>query len=72
MIKTETYELNGRQFVRTWSDRNVLIHGGVPEADYSEANDPAELNRTYVETEIPIDGEESAEEIVNILMGVSE
>lgn len=71
-IVTETYKIGERDFVRTYSDRGMLIHGGMPEGDYSEANDPAELNRTYVETEIPIEGEESAEEIVNILMGVSE
>lgn len=71
-IVTETYELNGRTFVRTWSDRNVLIHGGMPEEDYAEANDPAEFNRTYTETDIPIGSEEGAEEIVNILTGVSE
>ena len=72
-IQTETSELNGRQFIRTWSDRNVLIHGGMPEGDYSEANDPAEFSRTYTETDIPIDGGDAeAEEIVNILTGVSE
>lgn len=71
-IVTETYKIGERDFVRTYSDKGMLIHGGMPEGDYSEANDPAELNRTYVETEIPIDGEESAEEIVNILTGVSE
>ena len=72
MIKTEAYEQNGRTLVRTWSDNNVKIHGGYPEADYDEAIDPAELNRTYVETETPIGSDESAEEIVNILTGVSE
>lgn len=71
-IQTETYELNGRSFIRTYSDRGMLIHGGMPEADYDEANDPAELNRTYVETNIPIGGESDAEEIVDILTGVSE
>lgn len=72
MIMTETFDINGKTFVRTYSDRGMLIHGGMPEGDYSEACDPAELNRTYVETEIPIEGEESAEEIVDILTGVSE
>ena len=71
-IVTEQYELNGRTFVRTYSDRGMLIHGGFPEGDYEEANDPAELNRTYVETDIPIGSDESAEEIVDILTGVSE
>lgn len=71
-IVTETYKIGERDFVRTYSDRGMLIHGGEPEGDYSEANDPAELNRTYVETETPIGSEESAEEIVDILTGVSE
>lgn len=73
MIVTETFEINGRQFVRTYSDRGVMIHGGVPEGDYSEACDPADINRSYTETDIPIDPSESdAEEILNILMGVEE
>lgn len=71
-IVTETYKIGERDFVRTYSDRGMLIHGGMPEADYDEANDPAELNRTYTETDIPIGSEESAEEIVDILTGVSE
>lgn len=71
-IVTESYKIGERDFVRTYSDRGMLIHGGMPEADYDEANDPAELNRTYVETDIPIGGESDAEEIVDILTGVSE
>lgn len=71
-IIREHFTVNGVDFIRTYSDNNVLIHGGFPESDYSEANDPASLNRTYTETDIPIDGESDAEEIVNILMGVSE
>ena len=71
-IITEQYQLNGTAFVRTYSDRGMLIHGGMPEGDYSEANDPAEFNRQYTETETPIEGESEAEEIVDILTGVSE
>lgn len=71
-IITEHFLVGERDFVRTFSDRGVMIHGGVPESDYSEACDPAELNRTYTETDIPIDGESTAEEIVDILMGVTE
>lgn len=72
-IITEQFKVGERDFVRTYSDHNMMIHGGVPEGDYSEACDPAELNRTYTETDIPIDGGEStAEEILDILMGVSE
>ena len=72
-IIQEHFDVNGRDFIRTYSDRNVMIHGGEPEGDYSEACDPAELNRTYTETDIPIDGgEPTAEEIVDILTGVTE
>lgn len=73
MIRTETLTIGEKQFIRTYSDRGMMIHGGMPEGDYDEAVDPAELGRTYVETDIPIEGEESeAEEIVSILTGESE
>lgn len=71
MIKTETITIGEKQFIRTYSDSGMMIHGGFPEADYSEAIDPAELVRTYTETDIPIEGE-TAEAIVDILTGVSE
>ena len=69
MIKTETLTIGGKQFIRTYSDKGMMIHGGSPEADYSEARDPAELGRTYTETDIPVEGEATAEEIVEILTG---
>ena len=75
MIVTETFEINGRQFVRTYSDRGLMIHGGVPEGDYSEACDPAEFGRTYTETDIPVDDDTTVEdkaEAYDILMGVGE
>ena len=71
-IIQEHFMAGKRDFIRTYSDRNVMIHGGNPEGDYSEACDPAELNRTYTDTDIPIDGESTAEEILDILMGVTE
>lgn len=72
-IITEQFKVGERDFIRTYSDRGMMIHGGVPESDYSEACDPAELGRTYTETDVPIDGGEStAEEILDILMGVTE
>ena len=71
MIVTETFMIEGRQFTKTYSDRGVYIHGGVPEDDYSEAIEPTEYGRTYVETNIPIEQDE-AEEIVNILTGEAE
>ena len=68
MIRTE---INGN-IVHTWSDLGFKIHGGVPEGDYDEAYDPIDSGRTYIETNIPIDDETSAEEIVNILTGEAE
>ena len=48
MIYTETFELNGRAFTRTYSDRYYIERDGV---EYSEANDPSEFNRQYTETD---------------------
>ena len=73
MIITETITIGEKQYVRTYSDMGMMIHGGVPEADYSEAVDLAELGRVYTETDIPIEEDEpTAEEIVNILTGETE
>lgn len=74
MIRTETYMLGEREFTRTWSDDNRYILGGEPYGQYAEANDPTELGRTYVEGEFmpPEDIAEQAEEVLNILVGVSE
>lgn len=72
MIQTETITINDKQYVRTYSDAGMMIHGGMPEADYSEAVDPAELGRPYVETDIPIEGDVEAEEILSILTGEQE
>jgi hypothetical protein len=72
MIITEKFTINDTEYIRTYSDKGVKIHGGFPEADYEEATDPTELHRTYTETDIPIESDSDAEEIVNILTGVSE
>ena len=73
MIVTEPYELNGRQFVRTYSDANrYVVRDGVA---YSEANDPAEFGRVYTEGNlIPETETDLADkaEAYDILMGVSE
>ena len=59
MIKTESITIDDKQFIRTYSDAGYLIHGGSPEGDYAEAIDPAELGRVYVETDIPIEEDET-------------
>lgn len=73
-IVTETYELNGRQFVRTYSDAGRYVVGGWPYGEYGEANDPVEFVRQYTEGELmPADEiAAQAEEVLNILLGVSE
>lgn len=47
MIRTEHYEVKGIPFVRTYSDANrYVVRDGVA---YTEACDPASLNRVYTE-----------------------
>lgn len=67
MIRTENIQISGRDFIRTYSDSGYKIRGGVPESDYDVAEDPAELGRTYTETDIPIEGDETAEEVLSML-----
>lgn len=61
MIKTEQIRLNGVDYTRTYSDKNMMIEreGLV----YSEAIDPIGSGRTYTETDMPIpeEGEDEAD-----------
>lgn len=72
-IKTEHFDINGRDFIRTWSDANrYVVRDGIA---YSEACDPAEFGRTYIEGDpLPPDeaGLADKAEAYDILMGVSE
>ena len=59
MIKTENLTINGKEFVRTYSDSGMMVErDGVM---YSEAIDPADSGRTYTETDEPIEGEDATE-----------
>lgn len=72
MIVQEHFDVEGRDFIRTYSDAGrYVVRDGV---EYSEACDPAEFGRTYTEGELmpPEDIAAQAEEVLNILMGVSE
>lgn len=52
MIITEICILNGQEFNHTYSNRNMMIcRDGC---NYSEAYDPINIKREYVETLIPI------------------
>lgn len=73
-IKTEHFDVNGRDFIRTTSNAGrYVVRDGV---SYSEACDPAEFGRTYTEGEL-MPAEERMDikdkaEAYDILMGVSE
>ena len=55
MIKSETITINGRAFVRTYSDANRMIQRDGTGNIYSEAVDPVGSGRTYTETDTPIE-----------------
>ena len=61
MIVTEDMTINGREFVKTYSDSGYMIErDGIR---YSEAIDPAEFSRTYTETdELAYSDEATAED----------
>ena len=69
MIIAETIIIDGKEFVRSYSDAGYKIHGGFPDDNYNEAIDLVDSGRTYTETDIPIEDDAEAEEILNILTG---
>ncbi len=70
MIIQEHFDVNGRDFIRTYSDANrYVVREGI---EYSEACDPAEFGRTYTEGDVMPEDETEAEEILNILTGGAE
>lgn len=73
-IIQEHFEVNGRDFIRTYSDDDRYVIGGVPYGEYAEATDPAEFNRQYTEGERMTDEliAAQAEEVMDILLGVVE
>ena len=69
MIIQEHFDVNGRDFIRTYSDENrYVVREGI---EYSEACDPAEFGRTYTEGEKMSDEEieSQAQDILNIILG---
>ena len=73
MIKTENLTINGKPFVRTYSDNGYMVErDGVR---YAEAVDPAEFNRQYTETDEMVEFMDETEEkalAYDILTGVAE
>lgn len=73
MIVTEFMTINGKAFVRTYSDSALMVErDGVR---YVEAIDPTEFGRVYTETDEPIEyGMTEIEEkakAYDILVGVA-
>ena len=53
MIVTEYLTINGKEFVKTYSDNGFKVErNGVC---YDEAIDPVGYNRTYIETVTPLE-----------------
>ena len=77
MIKTETLMINGKEYIRTYSDSNMQIRRDDTGAMYDEAVDPVDTGRTYTETDVPIveyytDETEAKARAYEILMGERE
>jgi hypothetical protein len=59
MIKIENITINGRELIKTYSDEGFMIErDGVR---YSEAIDPPEFGRQYIETDEKIELEHEIE-----------
>ena len=67
MIQTELITVDNRQLRRTWSDAGFMIERDG--AMYSEAVDPAEFDRVYTETDMPVEPE-STDEIISASEGI--
>lgn len=71
MIITEKLNINGRAFVKTYSDQGYMVERDGMQ--YAEAIDPEETGRTYTETTVPVEELSETEEkaqAYDILMGV--
>ena len=71
MIKTELYS---DDIIRTYSDSGFKLKQDETDILYDEAYDPISMNRTYTETDIPIDSDDESEAmraqaILSIILG---
>ena len=56
MLRTEIYgEVEGMTLIRTWDDEGNYIQQDGTDHLYVEAVDPDFMNRSYTETDIPIE-----------------
>lgn len=68
MIRTETFYIDEREFIRSWSDSGLRIMQETG-AVYDEAVDVAGTTHSYTETDEPISEEITDTEALNILLG---
>lgn len=62
MIRTETHTIDGREFIRTYSDAGrYVVRDGI---SYDEAWDPAEFGRTYTEGDLIPETDATPEDIL--------
>ena len=67
MIIAEPMTINGKSFVRTFSNSGYMVErNGV---FYDEAIDPADANRVYTESTTLCEEELTAEEALAIILG---
>ena len=71
MIRTENLTINGKSFIRTYSDSGCyVVRDGI---EYSEAIDPAEFGREYTEgDQMEVNEAEQKAFAYDIIMGVAE
>ena len=62
MIITEIITINSKEFTKNYSDAGYLIQKVGTEEIYSEAIDPINSGRTYVETDKLIENDETTNE----------
>lgn len=55
MLRQETIQINGKDFIHTWSDTNMQIKQIETNILYSDAIDISPCPYTYEESNIPID-----------------
>ena len=58
MIVQESLHINNVDFTKSYSDAGMMIRSDHDGNLYEDALDPTALNRTYTETDTPIDAEE--------------
>lgn len=66
MLYTEVVTIRGKEFLRTYSDTNMVMRDGV---EYSEAVDPIDSGREYTESTTPLPEEITAQEALDIIVG---